>query len=260
MGKMAAIANKFKSYMTPVIWVKNDGKTFIVGSTLRRTPNTLVNDWDLVGVEVRGGPVEMVGPKGWRGSEQKGVGYLCDETGITLEIKRNGPELTERNSAENADMVFKTFESVTYKLSAEQVPIILISNGGNTWTWGEMIRRRGKTLTNGPGQPAYKIVSPAVEITNMASGYTGMGYLCDETGITVDFKRDIIILAPPPLVTIEGLKLTPVEIFGNFSGAIGKLATFDKIPEIFNIGQSKRNLYMGILIGGIFGLLLGLIL
>ena len=243
--------------MVPVIILNNGCRTIIVGSKLQRTANTLVNLWDLIGYEVHGNPTEIIGPSGMLGRKNSGVGFLCDEQGVTVSIERKGPKV----QTEPLEVVFDAGELIDYKLHAESVPFILMENNGLTWTWGGEIRKKGQVLTNGPGQPVYHIKSETVEIVNVVSGKTAMGYICDEAGVTVDIKRDFKVLYPEPLpfdkVKAEAVKARNEKILKGddvgcqikFAGAIGKAATFDRIPEIFDVGQSKKNLWVGVLMG-----------
>ena len=264
------IVKKFKAYKMPSIILKNECRTWIVGGQLQRTANTLFDPWDLMGYEPQSNPTEIIGPVGFRKTIRSGVGYLCDEQGVTVSLERTGPKLTPENAAENQEVVFGFFEGVEYRRNAERLPFILISNNGMTVTWGGMIRTKGQILTDGPGKPVYKILqgTPMIEILNITTGQTSMGYLCDETGVTADLKRDFRVTYPEDYtnpVKLAAIKAKNKEIVEGqsvgilikFCGAIGALATFDKLPEIWNIGQSKRNLYIGLIAGAGVGLLLG---
>jgi hypothetical protein len=243
MGKIKSITNKFSASMVPYVLVKNECKTIEIGGTIRRTPNTLINDWDLLGYEVRGEPTEIIGP-----NKKSGMGFICDEAGVTVSLERSGPEYSEENSAENEDLTFTRLQAIRHKLTAEIVPFVLISNSGKTLTWGGYIRKRGKVLTDGPGKPAYRIVSDTTEIINQANGKTGIGYICDETGVTVDIKRDFHI-EYPLVIKKRYPDLEKVLVKVRFSGVIGILGTFDRIPTIFDVGQSRKNFYMGLAAG-----------
>lgn len=267
------IVKKFKAYKMPSIILKNEARTWIVGGQLQRNSNTLFDPWDLMGYEPRSNPTEIIGPAGFRKSQMSGVGYLCDEQGVTVSLERNGPRLSEENAAENQEIVFGFLEGVEYRRTAEKIPFILISNNGLTVTWGGMIRKRGQILTDGPGKPVYKILqdTPMIEILNIQTGKVNMGYLCDETGVTVNIKRDFKVTYPEDyndpvkLAAIRAKNKEIVEgksvgVLIKFCGAIGALATFDKLPEIWNIGQSKRNLYIGLIAGGVVGLIIGTVI
>lgn len=255
MPSIKSAIKKFKAYMVPVVILNNKGKSIIVGAKLQRTGNNVVNLWNLVSYEVRSDPTEIIGPSGMLGRKNANAGYLCDEQGVTVSLKRNGP----KEQPEPLEIVFDTSEYIDYKLHAETVPYILLENNGLTLTWGGEIRTNGAVLTNGPGQPVYRIKSDRVEIINEATGKTAMGYICDEQGVTVNIKREFRVIYPEPFdkSEIEAVKARNEKILNgdevgieiNFSGAIGKLATFDRIPEIFDVGQSKKNLYVGLMIG-----------
>jgi hypothetical protein len=264
------IVRKFKAYKLPCIILKNEGRTWVVGSQLQRSANVLFDPWDLMGYEPRSNPTEIIGPVGIRKTIRAGVGYLCDEQGVTVSLEREGPELSEENAAVNQEIVFSFIEGMEYRRNAEKLPFILISNNGLTVTWGGMIRKKGLILTDGPGRQVYKIQqdTPMIEILNILTGEVTMGYLCDETGVTVSLKRDFKVTYPEDYNTPEKLKVIQaknkeiiegksVGILIKFCGAIGALATFDKLPEIWNIGQSKRNLYIGLILGAIVGFILG---
>ena len=184
--------------MVPCIELKNEARTIVVGGKLRRTQNKVVNDWDLIGYEVHGNPTEIIGPSGIVGTQKDGIGYICDESGVTVSLERKGPK-PEIQPADG-DLIFGTGELVQYKLTAETVPFILISNNGITVTWGGYIRRKGKILTDGPGKPAYKIMSDAVEIIDLSTGKNGMGYICDEAGVTVTIGREITVKYPAEMI------------------------------------------------------------
>jgi len=109
-----------------------------------------------------------------------------------------------------------------------------------------------------------------IEILNILTGLVTMGYLCDETGVTVSLKRDFKVIYPEDYDNPEKRKAIQaknkeiiegksVGILIKFCGAIGALATFDKLPEIWNIGQSKRNLYIGLIVGFVVGIIVGTI-
>ena len=247
---IASIPKKFAAYLVPCVILKNEARTIEVGGMVRRTPNTLVNDWDLIGYEVHGNPTEIIGPAGWRKIPKSGVGYICDEVGVTVSLTRNGPKKTPDRTAENNDIVFGKLEAIAYKFKAETVPYILISNNGLTLTWGGHIRNKGRVLTDGPGKPVYQILGDMVEIVNLQTGESGMGYVCDETGVTVNIIKDFyVVKAPSLLKKPEVAESDKVEVKVKFSGGIGRLSSFDRIPEIFNIGQSKKNFYMGLAVG-----------
>lgn len=264
------LARKFKAYKLPCIVLKNEGRTWVVGSQLQRNANVLFDPWDLMGYEPRSDPIEIIGPVGIRKTIRAGVGYLCDEQGVTVSIKRDGPNLSEENAAANKEIVFGFLEGMEYRRNAEKLPFILISNNGLSVKWGGMIRKKGLVLTDGPRQPVYNILvdTPMIEILNLITGEVSMGYLCDETGVTVNLKRDFRVTYPEDYtdpVKLAAIKARNKEIVEGksvgilikFCGAIGALATFDKLPEIWNIGQSKRNLYIGIIIGAIAGYIFG---
>jgi len=232
--------------MVPCIELKNEAKTIVVGGKLRRTQNKVVNDWDLIGYEIHGNPTEIIGPSGITGRAADGIGYICDESGVTVSFERSGPKPEVQPA--DGDLIFGKAELIGYKLNAETVPFILISNNGITVTWGGYIRRKGKVLTDGPGLPAYKIMSDAVEIINLSTGKNGMGYICDEAGVTVTIGREISVKYPLEMIK-KNPELEKVEVKIKFSGVIGILATFDRIPEIFNVGQSRKNFWMGIAAG-----------
>lgn len=258
----------------PCVILKNEALTWVVGLELQRNSNTVFDPWDLNnGFEPRSNPTEVIGPKGTLKRLHAGVGYLCDEQGVTVTLERSGPKVTEDISAENKEIVFGFMEGLEYVRTAEKVPFILISNNGLTVTWGGKIRKKGPVLTDGPGKPVYRIMpgTPMIEIINRMTGESGMGYLCDEIGVTVDPKRDFRVTYPETADTPEKLaaikaenqKIISGESVGitiKFSGAIGKLATFDKIPEIFDVGQSKKNLYIGLIGGVVLGLIIGTVL
>lgn len=255
MPSIKGSINKFSAYTVPYVILKNEARTIIVGGWIQRNPNTLVTYWDLIGYEVVSNPTEIIGPKGLLGSVQSNVGYICDEAGVTVQLERTGPKLGE--AADLQPIVFGKMEAIEYKFKAETIPFILISNNGLTLTWGGKIRKKGMILTDGPGKPFYRILpsTPMVEIINSVTGQSGMGYICDETGVTVDLKRDFRVTYPAGhpkagdnAAILEGKQ---VGILIKFAGAIGRLATFDKIPEIFDVGQSKKNFWMG-LIAGLF--------
>lgn len=256
MPSIKAITKKFKAYTVPVVILKNEAQTIEVGGKLQRNANTLVNYWDLITYEVQGNPTEIIGPKGLLGKKVSGVGYLCDEQGVTVSLERNGPR---PQGEEPPTIVFNTMDYLEFRFHSETVPYILIQNNGMTVTWGGQIRKKGPVLTNGPGQPVYFIKNEMVEIFNVATGKSEMGYICDEAGVTVDIKRDFRVTYPDPFdeskkAEIEKrnkaiLEGTEVGVKIKFSGGIGKLASFDRIPEIFDVGQSKKNLWFGIVIG-----------
>jgi hypothetical protein len=257
MPSIKSFVNKFRAYLVPVIILNNNNRKIVVGSKLVRLPNTLVNIWDLIGYEVHGNPTEIIGPAGLLGRKTSGVGFLCDEQGVTVSVDRTAP----KEPTDIPEIVLSPSEYFDYKFHAETVPFILMESNGHSWTWGGEIRKKNNVLTNGPGQPVYLIKSDPVEIVNVASGKTAMGYICDEAGVTVDLKRDFRVTYPEDLidnpVKLAALKernkriLEGVEVGCTikFSGAIGKEATFDRIPEIFDVGQSKKNLWVGIVIG-----------
>jgi hypothetical protein len=255
MPSIKGSINKFSAYTVPYVLLKNEARTIVVGGWIQRNPNTLVTYWDLIGYEVRSNPTEIIGPKGLLGKSQSNVGFICDEAGVTVALERTGPKLSEMEEIQ--PVVFGKIEAIEYKLKAGTIPFILVSNNGLTLTWGGHIRKKGQILTDGPGKPVYRILPdiPMVEIINVATGQTGMGYICDEIGITVDLKRDFRVTYPGehPLAgkNADILAGKEVGILVRFSGAIGRLASFDKIPEIFDVGQSKKNFWMG-LIAGLF--------
>jgi hypothetical protein len=255
MPSIKSTIKKFRAYIVPVVILNNRGKTIVIGTKLIRTANTLVNLWTLIGYEVHGNPTEIIGPPGMLGKKNAGVGYICDEQGVTVSLQRKGPQ----GQPEPLEVVFDTGEFIDFKLHAETIPFILLENNGLTLTWGGEIRKKGDILTNGPGQPAYRIKGEMVEIINEVTGKTAMGYICDESGVTVTISRDFRVIYPEPFdekvreaVRVRNEKILKGEEVGiqiNFSGAIGKGATFDRIPEIFDVGQSKKNLYVGIVMG-----------
>jgi hypothetical protein len=266
-------AKKFRSYKLPCIILKNEAMTWVVGGQLQRDSNSLIDPWDLKGYEPRSDPTEIIGPAGFRKNLHAGIGYLCDEQGVTVSLKRDGPIVTEENSAENKEIVFGYLEGMEYRRNAEKVPFILVSNNGLTVTWGGEIRKRGLVLTDGPGQPVYRIKpdTPMIEILNIATGQMNMGYLCDEIGVTVKLKRDFRVTYPEdwddPIkqaaIIEKNKKIVAgdeVGILIKFSGAIGGLMTFDVLPKIFDVGQSKRNLYTGIIVGAVVMFILRLMI
>jgi hypothetical protein len=270
---VSGFTKRFKAYKLPCIVLKNEMRTWIVGDELQRTPNLLVDPWDLEGYEPVSNPTEIIGPAGILKRNQARVGYICDEQGVTVTLERSGPKITPENSAENKEIVFGFFERISYTRNAEKVPFILISNNGLSVTWGGEIRKKGMVLTDGPGKPVYRIKpeTPMIEIVNRATGKTAMGYLVDEIGVTVDLKRDFRVTYPEDdedpgkLAAIKELnkKIISGEVVGitiRFNGSIGEVGTYDILPKIFDIGQSKRNFYIGVIVGGIIFFIIGLVL
>jgi hypothetical protein len=266
------LPQKFRAYKLPAIILKNEGMTWAVGGQLQRNSNLLIDPWDLKGYEPRSNPTEIIGPAGFWRKLHPGVGYLCDEQGVTVSLIRSGPKLTGENSAENKEIVFGFMEGIEYQRHAEKIPYILVSNNGSSVTWGGEIRKKGLVLTDGPGRPVYRIKEDTqmIEIQNLATGQTSMGYLCDETGVTVNLKRDFRVTYPEdwddPIkqaaIIEKNKKIITGEEVGiliKFCGAIGALGTFDIIPGIFDVGQSKRNLYTGIIVGAVIMFILRLI-
>lgn len=255
MPSIKATVRKFSTYKVSYVLLKNKAKTLVVGGKIQRTPNNLVNYWDLEGCEVHGEPTEIIGPKGILGKRESSIGYLWDDQGVTVSLERSGP----KPEPEPIEIAFDRVEAIEYRRTAVKVPFILIEDNGHSLTWGGEIRMKGQILTDGPGQPAYRIKSGMIEITNLTNGKTAMGYICDEAGVTVDIERDFRVIYPEPFdekereeIRARNEKILTGEEVGvkiRFSGAIGELLTFDKLPEIWNIGQSRKNLYTGMAIG-----------
>lgn len=247
----------------PYVFVKNGGRTVEVGGVATRTPNCLYDPWSLLGWEIRSRSTKLIGPKG-----KSTMGFVCDEAGVTVAFTRKVVPSAEvcPGDATMKEMVnapLQTFmnaaEEVEWRLKATKVPVLYLKDNGETLEWGGYIRMREKILTNGPGQPLFRIMSGQTEIVNTTTGKTEMGYICDESGQTIEIIRDIKILEPDPLpgeerkpLPAKGAELPEpdkVNVIISFCGAVGKVCSFDRIPDIFDVGQSKRNFWMGLGLG-----------
>lgn len=265
MTSLKGEIRKFQGQSVPYAWIRNGGRSIEVGKTATRTPNCIYDPWTLFGWEVRSTSTELIGP-----DRQPKIGYVCDEIGVTvaLEIGKAGePAPVAPGDVALKDLVtaplqvfMSASEVMQWKVVAKKVPVIFLSNDGSTLEWGGVLRTNGKILTNGPGEPLFRITSEPVEIVNGVSGKSGMGYICHrESGQTVDITRDVTVLKPDPLpggevkpVPTKGAELPEPEKLTaviSFCGAIGKLCSFDRVPEIFDVGQSKRNFWMGLGLG-----------
>jgi hypothetical protein len=255
---------KFQAPSIPYVFIRNGGGSIEVGKTGARTPNCVYDPWTLYGWEVRSESTELVGP-----DKVSRAGYVCDEAGITVALKiqkseRPGPVLSGdvalRDLVNHPMQVFMSAsEILQWKVTAKKVPVIYLSNDGQKLEWGGTLRTDGKILTDGPGEPVFRINSRPTEIFNAQTGKTEPGYICHESGQTVEFVRDITILKPDPLpgevskpLPAGGATLPApdkVNVVISFCGAVGKLCSFDRIPDIFDVGQSKRNFWMGLGLG-----------
>lgn len=252
--------NKFSGTTLPYAFIRNEGRTVEVGGNATRpTPNSLYDPWTLDGWEIRSPSTILTDSKG-----KRTMGYVCDEAGITVSFTR---EIKSKETGEispgdvslnecikNPLQVFMSAsEQIDWRVTAKKYPALYLKENGTTLEWGGYIRGNDKILTNGPGEPVYRIMSAQTEIVNKATGKSELGYICDESGQTVEIGRDITILHPDPLpgqpLPAQGSKLPEpdkVNITIKFCAAVGKVCSFDRIPDIFDVGQSKRNFWMGL--------------
>lgn len=206
--------------------------------TLKKDSNTLVNEFDLNGYELRSDSVEFKQQDG----TSLGMGYICDQSGITVDIKRaekkiepvqEGPaEIPEEDvsiSGTGTDAPKPDLES---KKSIE-VPYVLLKGKDriNVIEFG-YIRKIENALIDDMKKKRFEIKTDPIEIT----GYDkkkGMGFVLDESGKTISIYRNIIILKKDK----DG---KDIETGIQYSGDIGKLLSTDFVAKFFDFGQSGR--------------------
>jgi len=268
---ITARVNKFRTSSVSYVFIRNGGSTVEVGGIAMRTPNCLYDPWSLLGWEIHSEGTKLISP-GLLTRKESRIGYVCDESGVTASFQRHlGTQapLQAPGADGTLDEVVKAplqvtltaRQAVDWRMKALAFPVLYLSDGGRTLEWGGYIRGNDTILTNGTGEPVYRIIGDMTEIANTATGKTGMGYICDvDSGQTVTIGREITILPPKPLPgdapAAKNLPRTadlpdpePVNIVIRFCGAVGEICSFDRIPDIFDVGQSKRNFWMGMGVG-----------
>lgn len=274
MKFLTPLVNKLGSQQFPVVILRNDSaiegkeerrvRTIDIGWTLVRKDNGLFDPWNVFGYEIHSGTIPIIEHKGTiRRSQTSAMGYVCHETGMTLDLMKvieSGSEGQDVFTGIEIPMTY--LEAANYEMTAEKVPVVFFSADGIEY--GKTIRRKGEALTDGPGQPVYRILPDTlIEIRNMNVN-PAMGYVIDkEKRITVPILVTIKVEKGPtdpkkkPLVT----PASEIKVFirGKFEGILGKIIAFDK-SEALGVGTSKRDFWIGIFLGALGMFLLRLII
>jgi hypothetical protein len=260
--------NKFGNPEVPYVLLRNDVeisdkterkvRTIEIGGTVIVKGNGLFNVWDVLGYEIHSGTIDIKGnvPGLLHTTRTEGMGFVCHEKGMTLDIQKiieaGSPDQDEFSDIE---VPWSSKEAWIYSMTAEKVPVILLTSNG--LEWGREIRRKGLVLTDGPGQPVYRILPDTETEIKNKNGISAMGYVIDvEKKITIPIIVDIKIEKGPadPKNKTEKPLVNPPEqikvyLKGKFEGVLGKIIAFDKIQDTLGVGTSKKDFWMGIGIG-----------
>jgi hypothetical protein len=261
-----------KNQTVPLVHLEGNDKVSKVQwvGAVQKNPNSLLDLFSLVSWELHSNPVEF-----FISGVSLGWGYIGDIAGPTVDISRSAPavgpvpaagEIKTPEGLSIRGTISRALATIPeQKKKLPYCPCVIISGEKRIreihFEYLDLLedtvlldKRKNRRFTIIP--------DTKIDIT-MPDGYSGSGWICDESGQTVTINRSIKIMGllrdKKGVPVLKDGNPIEIEVGINWSGRLGQRATNDKMTALWSSAISGREKLIFGVLAFIFGNLIGVV-